>query len=154
MKTFPAILFALGITAVVAIVMVVIGANALVNPNTVPVANAPSSSVAAASYNPNSKAGDSPSSSQSASSAQSAQTAQNQQLAQLQALVAQYQSRETQYQSELNQAIQQLNNANSQLQQDNQEIAQFQQLLQAMQQDGLITITSDGRIFLGSGERH
>ncbi len=150
MKTLPAILFALGITAVVAIVMVVVGANALVNPNTVPVTNAPSSNVAAASFNSNSQASDPPSSSQSA---QTAQTAQSQQLAQLQALVTQYQNREKQYQSELNQAIQQLNNANSQLQQDNQEIAQFQQLLQAMQQDGLITITSDGRIFLGSGER-
>jgi flagellar motor protein MotB len=146
MKTLPAILFALGVTAVVAVAMVIIGSNALVNPNTVPVTNAPSSNVAAASYTSSSQAGDPPSST-------SAQSAQSTQLAQLQALVTQYQSRETQYQSELNQAIQELNNANAQLQQDNQEIAQFQQLLQVMQQDGLITVTSDGRIFLGSGGR-
>src|SRR5512138_2453368 len=136
MKTLPALLFALGITAVVAVTMVVIGANALINPNTVPVTNSPGSDVAAASFNASSTAGDPPGS-------QSAQTAQSTQLAQLQALVAQYQSRETQYQTELNQAIQQLNTANAQIQQDNQEIAQFQQLLQTMQEDGLITITSD-----------
>ncbi len=138
MKTLPAILFALGITAIVAVVMVVIGSNALVNPNTVPTTNSPSSSgVAAASYSSNSQPADPPSASQNA------------QIQQLQALVTQYQDREKQYQTELNQAIQNLNDANSQLQQANQEIQQFQQLLEAMQARGLITITSDGRIYLG-----
>jgi hypothetical protein len=43
MKPLPAIIAALGITAVVVFVMVAIGANALLNPNTVPVVNAASS---------------------------------------------------------------------------------------------------------------
>src|SRR5512136_1516208 len=115
MKTLPALLFALGITAVVAVAMVVIGSNALVNPNTTPITNSPSTSnVAAASFS---------------SSSQQADPSQATQLLQLQALVTQYQDREKQYQSELNQSIQQLNDANTQLQQANAEIQQFQQLL-------------------------
>lgn len=137
MKTLPALLFALGITAVVAVAMVIIGSNALVNPNTIPITNSPSSSnVAAASFNSSSQASDPAAASQTV------------QLQQLQALVTQYQDREKQYKSELNQSIQQLNDANSQLQQANAEIQQFQQLLQVMQQRGLIRITSDGQIYL------
>ncbi len=141
MKTLPALLFALGITAVVAVAMVVIGSNALVNPNTTPITNSPpSSNVAAVSLNTSSQAADPPAASQTA------------QLQQLQALVTQYQDREKQYQSELNQSIQQLNDANTQLQQANAEIQQFQQLLQLLQERGLIRITSDGQIYVRGGQ--
>jgi chromosome segregation ATPase len=141
MKTLPAILFALGITAVLAITMAVIGANALVNPVTLPITNSPASAstsgsgVAAASF-----------SSSSASSAASSDPAQ---VAQLQALVTQYQDREKQYQTELADAVNRLNQANTQLQTQDQQIQQFQQLLTILQQRGLIRIDSNGQIFLG-----
>jgi hypothetical protein len=141
MKTLPAILFALGITAVLAITMAVIGANALVNPVTLPITNSPASAstsgsgVAAASF-----------SSSSASSAASSDPAQ---VAQLQALVTQYQDREKQYQTELADGVNRLNQANTQLQTQDQQIQQFQQLLTILQQRGLIRIDSNGQIFLG-----
>jgi hypothetical protein len=138
MKTLPAILFALGITAVLAITMAVIGANALVNPVTLPITNSPasasSSGVAAASFS---------SSSSSASSSDPAQ------VAQLQALVTQYQDREKQYQTELADSVTRLDQANTQLQTQDQQIQQFQQLLTILQQRGIIRIDSNGQIFLG-----
>lgn len=59
-------------------------------------------------------------------------------------LIAQYQAREQQYQTQLQQAADQLNTANAQLQ-------QYQSLVSALQQAGVIQITSDGRVFVSRG---
>jgi hypothetical protein len=130
MKSLPAILFALGMTAVVAITMLAIGGNALVNTNTTPVTNSPNtSSVAPASF-----------------------SADSTQLSQLQQLVTQYQDREKQYQQELADAVQRLNDANTQLNDANTQLQQYQQLVQLLQQRGIIRITSDGQVLLGRGQ--
>jgi len=130
MKTLPAILFALGMTAVVAIAMLFIGGNALVNTNTTPVTNSPNTSnIAPASF-----------------------SADQTQLSQLQSLVSQYQAREKQYQQELADAVQRLNDANTQLNDANTQLNQYQQLIQLLQQRGIIRITSDGQVFLGRGQ--
>jgi hypothetical protein len=57
---------------------------------------------------------------------------------QLQNLVEQYQARELQYQTELQQAADQLNQTN----------AELQQVVNTLQESGVIQITQDGRIFL------
>jgi len=59
------------------------------------------------------------------------------QVAQLQSLVAQYQAREQQYQSQLAAA--------------QQAVQGYQQVLIALQQSGVIRITSDGQILLRGG---
>lgn len=120
-KQISAILAALFITGFIALCMTVVGVNALVNKNSVPVSNSPQATVVASTTN------DPP----------AAQT----EIQQLQARINQYQQREQQYQQELQTAQQQLQDANSQ-------IAQFQQLLQVMQQRGLILINQSGQIFL------
>ena len=60
---------------------------------------------------------------------------------QLQAQISEYQSRESQYQTELKDAADQIN----QLRQQDQ---QYQFLLNALQNAGVIRITSDGRVLL------
>jgi basic membrane lipoprotein Med (substrate-binding protein (PBP1-ABC) superfamily) len=70
------------------------------------------------------------------------------QVAQLQDLVAQYQDREQQYQQREQQLKDQLAQSNAQLQQDQQLLQQVQILLAALQQRGLISVTSDGRILI------
>jgi peptidoglycan hydrolase CwlO-like protein len=120
-KQVSAILAALFITGFIALCMTVVGANALVNKNSVPVSNSPQATVVASTTN------DPP----------AAQT----EIQQLEARINEYQQREQQYQQELQTAQQQLQDANSQ-------IAQFQQLLQVMQQRGLIFINQSGQIFL------
>jgi len=62
-------------------------------------------------------------------------------LQQLQALVQQYQSREAQYQSQLQQAANQIN----QLTQQNQ---QYQDLINFLQQAGVIQVGNDGRVYI------
>jgi septal ring factor EnvC (AmiA/AmiB activator) len=121
-KQISAILAALFITGFIALCITVVGANALVNKNSVPVSNSPQATVVASSANDPSAA---------------TQT----QIQQLEDRINQYQQREQQYQQELQTAQQQLQDANSQL-------AQFQQLLQVMQQRGLILINQNGQIFL------
>ena len=59
----------------------------------------------------------------------------------LQSQLAEYQTREQQYKTQLDKAAQQIRTDASQIQ-------QFQMLLSALQNRGLITISSDGRIFL------
>jgi hypothetical protein len=145
MKAFPALLFALAITAIIAISMFVIGGNALLNQNTVPVLNAPPASGV-------SNASD-PATSPSSTSSDPQLVAAQQQIAQMQNLLTQYQAHEQQYQTELKQAAQKVSDANAQLAQDNQQIQVFQQVLTALQQRGIIRITQDGTIELlqGSG---
>jgi peptidoglycan hydrolase CwlO-like protein len=120
-KQISAILAALFVTGFIALCITVVGANALVNKNSVPVSNSPQATVVASTTN------DPP----------AAQT----EIQQLEDRINQYQQREQQYQQELQKAQQQLQDANSQ-------IAQFQQLLQVMQQRGLIFINQSGQIFL------
>lgn len=121
-KQISAILAALFITGFIALCMTVVGANALVNKNSVPVSNSPQATAVASNTNDPSAA---------------TQT----QIQQLEDRINQYQQREQQYQQELQTAQQQIQDANSQ-------IAQFQQLLQVMQQRGLIFINQSGQIFL------
>jgi septal ring factor EnvC (AmiA/AmiB activator) len=135
MTALSAILFALAMTVVIGGSLFAIGGNALLNKNTVPLTNAPGvTNVSAADVS----------------------TPDQQQLAQLQQLVGQSQSREQQYQTELNQAVerlnqanQQLTQANTQLNQDNQAINSYQQLLSQLVNAGVITISSDGHVYLG-----
>jgi methyl-accepting chemotaxis protein len=142
MKAIPAVLFALAITGVIGIGMLLIGGNALFNPNTVPVVSA-----AAAD-------------SSSATTKQAvAVSASNQQMADMQALIQQYQQREKQYQTQLNEAAQRLNQANQQLSQANQQINQanqsaqsYQQILSELQRRGIIRIDQDGNIFIRRGD--
>jgi len=120
-KQIPAIIASLLITLVIAMGMFVMGGDAILNPNGVPVQNAPG---AVTTVDPSSTT--------------------QAQLQQLQSLVAQYQQREQQYQSELSTAQTQLNQATTTIQ-------QYQRLLQALQSRGLITIDNSGRVFLPGG---
>jgi septal ring factor EnvC (AmiA/AmiB activator) len=132
MRPLPAIIASLAITAVIALGIFVIGINAVLNPNTVPVVNAasnsdPGGSIATVS-NPS-------------SSSVSANPAADQQIAQLQSLIKQYQDREQQYQTQLSNAAQQLDQANQQLQ-------SYQQLLTALEQRGIIRIDQNGNVLI------
>jgi TolA-binding protein len=129
MKHLPAFIAAFIITAIVACAMLAIGANALINKNTVPVSNAPA----------NSSSGVVPVSSTDNST--QANNATQAQIQQLQSLISQYQARDQQYQSQLNQLIQQVN-------QDNTQIQNLQNILVELQNRGLIFIGRDGRILI------
>ena len=97
MKAFPAILAALAITVVVGAAMFVIGGNALLNQNNVPITNSPSiSNISNVSTSAGTTA---------------------QQVTQLQSLVQQYQQREQQYQQQLTDATKQTQQYQSLLQQ-------------------------------------
>jgi septal ring factor EnvC (AmiA/AmiB activator) len=120
-KQIPAIIASLLITLAIALGMFVMGGDAVLNPNGVPVQNAPGAV----------STGDPSSTTQS-------------QIQQLQSLVTQYQQREQQYQSELSAAQTQLDQATTTIQ-------QYQRLIQVMQDRGLITIDSSGRVFLPGG---
>jgi multidrug efflux pump subunit AcrA (membrane-fusion protein) len=117
-KTFPALLAAFVITLCMGASILLIGGNALFNGNGISISNSRDAAAAQAGY-----------------SDQAAQ------VKDLQAQVAQYQTRETQYQTQLDQAAQQIQN-------DNVRLQQYQQLLNVLQQRRIITISSDGRIFL------
>lgn len=129
MKTLPALLFALLITGVVGVTMMVIGGNALFNQNTVPLLNSPAVTTASVTTS----------------------SADQQSVEQLQQLVAQYQQREQDYQSRLSQAAQMIDQANQQLSQANQTIQSYDQLLSVLQQRGLIQINGNGQIFIARG---
>jgi peptidoglycan hydrolase CwlO-like protein len=117
-KQIVALLAAMLITGLIAMSMVVIGANAMTNQNGTAVSNSPASVAAAGST--------------TTSSDQA-------QITQLQAQVAQYQAREQQYQAALNSDNQQLTQAASELQ-------MIQQLLAYLQSRGLIQIDNQGQI--------
>ncbi len=127
-KSLIAIMAALVITTCVGVGIFAIGGAAILNKNGTSAANSPAqASISAAVLN---------------SPQQSAQ------IAQLQSLVSQYQDREKQYQQREQQLQSQLNQANAQVQTDQQTIQQAQMILSALEQRGLIRITSDGRIFI------
>jgi cell shape-determining protein MreC len=131
MKTIPAVIFAVLITAVIGVVMFMIGANALLNKNSVPISNSPNTTTTNVS---------------AAVSTQDQQTIQ-----QMQNLINQYQARDKQYQSELNDAAQRLSQANQQLDQTNQQLETYVQLINELQNFGVIRITNDGRVLIRGG---
>jgi flagellar motor protein MotB len=130
-KTMPAITAALFMTAVLALVIVSIGLNALFNRNTVPLQASAASPQDAAALN---------------GAASTDTSSQDATVQQLQSLIAQYQSRETQYQTQLQQAADQIN----QLTQQNQ---QYQSLIDALQNAGVIQINQNGQVFLNRNPR-
>jgi hypothetical protein len=117
MKKTPALIAGIITSAMIVLIMMVIGLNALLNPNTVAEASAPGDSSPAAL------------------------TSDSAQIQQLQARIVEYQAREKQYQSQLNQVEVSLKQANSNLQ-------QYQQVMDALQQMGLIRIDRNGQVFL------
>ena len=76
------------------------------------------------------------------------QVQQQQQIQQLQSLVSQYQQRDQQYQQREQQYQAQLSQANAQLAQAQQQMQQYQQLVNFLQRRGIITVTSDGQVFV------
>ena len=142
MKKIQAIVAAILMTMLVGVCMLAIGVNAALNPNTVPVTDAPPDAAAASSV-VDSTAPDS----------------------QANSLIAQYQAREKQYQQQLNQAnaqIQQLNSLvtqyqtrekqyQTQLTQATTTAQQLQNVLNELQRRGIIRIMNDGSIQLRGG---
>jgi TolA-binding protein len=124
MKRKPALIAAFLTTFVIAIVMVLVGANALFNPNSVPVSTSPT---AVSASDPGGGV-----------VAVSASTTSDQ-IQQLNTLIAQYQQREQQYQQREQQYQQQLNDAVSQVQ-------QLENVLQQLQAMGVIRIDQNGQI--------
>jgi hypothetical protein len=121
-KQFGALMAAILITGAIVLSMFVVGASAMTNQNGVAVSNSPTAAAAVSSTT-------------ALSSSDQAL------IAQLQAQVAQYQSREQQYQAALNSDNQQLSQAATQTQ-------MIQQLLTYLQQRGIITIDSQGNIYV------
>ncbi len=130
MKRLQGVIAATFITGIVAVGMVGIGVNAVSNPNSVAVSDSPANTAQAQTAQAASSA---------ATSAASDQT--TAEINQLQSLIKQYQSREQQYQTEIKSLSQKLSDANA-------TADQAQQILQALQERGIIQITRDGRIFL------
>jgi hypothetical protein len=127
MKIVPAIIAAFFITALVAAGMLIIGGNALINQNTIPLDNSPQTNTIETSSTQD----------------QTSHTAvtDQQKIQQLHNLVQQYQAREKQYQTQLNDAAQRIN-------QENQQMESYQQLLTALQRQGIIRITNDGQVLI------
>ena len=123
MKRKPALIAAFLTTFVIAIAMILVGANAIFNPNSVPVSTSPTS------VNTNDSSGVVEVSASTGAS----------QVQQLQDLITQYQQREQQYQQREQQYQQQLNDATTQVQ-------ELQSLLQQLQQIGIIRIGPNGQI--------
>jgi len=119
-KHIAAFAAALVMTALIAVAMLAFGVNALFNPNTVTTAQAAGAT---------------------AGEATSLSSSDQVTLDQLQARIVEYQQREAQYQEEIKSATDQVN----QLSQQNQ---QYQELLNALQNAGVIQITSNGRVFI------
>ena len=118
-KKMSALLGAFLITICVGLGMLAVSGSAYFNRNGIPVADSPASATATAVV----------------------VSAQEAQIQQLQDLVNQYQAREQQYQSQIQDASVQINASRQQIQ-------QYQQLLLALQNRGMITITADGRVMI------
>lgn len=123
MKQVQAIIASLLVTGLIAGVMVVIGGSALFSRPTVSVSAASNAAVVS---NNDANAG--------------AETAQ------LRDLVNQYQTREQQLRAQLDDLNKQLDEKDQQLAQANLQVQQYENLLQALQERGVIQITPDGRI--------
>ncbi len=125
-KQFGALMAAILITGAIVLSMFVVGASAMTNQNGVAVSNSPAAAAAAASTTASSASGS---------------TSDQALIAQLQAQVAQYQARDQQYQAALNSDNQQLTQVASEQQ-------MIQQLLTYLQQNGVISIDSQGNIYI------
>jgi uncharacterized protein YlxW (UPF0749 family) len=123
-KRLAALLAAVISTACVGVAILAVGGAALFNPSGTAAAQSPAQAAAVSSSDNGSQA----------------------QIQQLQTLVNQYQAREQQYQAREQQYQQRLQAADSQVQQAQQQMQEIRSLLSALQQNGLITITSDGQI--------
>jgi hypothetical protein len=119
MRTIPALIAAFLITAMVSGVLLLVGANALLNANTVPVSD----------------------SKQASNSSTGIIQMDQHQVQQLESRIQQYQQREKQYQTDLNIAAQRIN-------QSNQQIRSYQQLIVALQQAGVIQVSPDGQVMI------
>jgi biotin-(acetyl-CoA carboxylase) ligase len=124
MKRLQGLIAAAFVTGIVALGMVGIGVNATTNPSSVTVSDSPAKTVQV--------------------SANTATDQTSAQIDQLQNLIKQYQSREQQYQTEIKSLSQKLSDANG-------TADQARQILQALQERGIIQITQDGRILLRGG---
>ena len=122
-KQLIAFLAAFVITGIVAVSMLIVGLNAAVNPNSVPVSNSPS---------------------QAALQSTTTSSSDPSQVAQLQSLISQYQAREQQYQAALQ-------NDQAQMSQASQEMQMIQQLLVYLQDRGIIRINNQGQITVIGG---
>jgi peptidoglycan hydrolase CwlO-like protein len=117
-KKLIALIAAVLMTSCVAIVMLAIGGAALFNKNGIAAADTTGKVVAV-----------------------NATTDQAAQIQQLQATIEQYKAREQEYQQREQQY-------QAQIQQYQTQVSQVQQLLEFLQERGIITVTSDGRIFV------
>lgn len=128
-KHLPALIVAFMMTALVAVAMIALGANALFNKN---VTTAEAAPAATEIIVPDGATVD-----------------------QLQAAISEYQAREVQYQSELSQAADQLSQANAQVQQYEALIGQLQQMgVIQMDANGQVTVTQPQFGFGESGFGH
>ena len=132
MKRLQGLIAATLITGVVGLGMVGIGVNAATNPDSVAVSNSPAQAAQAAANTAD-------------KTAVNSANADPAQIEQLQSLVKQYQDREQQYEAEIKSLSQQLSDANAQAN-------QATQILQALQERGIIRITRDGQIMLRGGD--
>ena len=121
MKKGPAILASILVTAVVGALLLAIGVNALTTPNQVQAASSSSDPAAVEAVNATTSATPE----------------------QLQARIAEYQAREKQLQQQLSQLKSQLKQANAQSQ-------EYRQLIDALQQAGVISIDRNGTVTLNS----
>lgn len=124
-KKMPAFIAAFIMTIFVGIAILALGFNALFNINTVPVVTADQELAVTAVQ-------EQPVNDNSA------------QIAQLQQTITQYQAREQQYRQELTQAADELSQTKA-------ELTQYQNLVEALQNAGIIQIRPDGRVMVGRG---
>ena len=150
MKRLQGIIAATLVTLVIGLGMVAIGVNAASNTDSVPVSDSPASA-SQASASPAQVSGSQASATTSQIVNVSNTAADQAQIDQLQATIKQYQAREKQYQdrekqyqTELAKVTQQKNDATAQAD-------QLQQILVALQQRGVISISADGRITIPRG---
>jgi peptidoglycan hydrolase CwlO-like protein len=152
MKQVSAILAALIITGLIGLAILLIGANALFNKSGLTILNSPASALAAAA-DPVASNPETSSSTAAATQASADQAASAAQIQQLQNLISQYQQREKQYQDQLDQAKQQISQASQQIDQANGQLQQYQGLFQELVRRGIITIGTDGNIYVPRGSK-
>ena len=141
MKRLQGLIAATLVTVIIALGMVAIGVNAASNSNSVPVSDSPAQAAQAAQA----AAATSNVVNISNSAADQSQIKQLQDtLKQYQDREKQYQDREKKYQTELAKVSQQMNDATAQ-------VDQLKQILMALQERGVIQISSDGRISIPRG---
>jgi peptidoglycan hydrolase CwlO-like protein len=141
MKRLRGLIAATLVTVIIGLGMVAIGVNAASNTNSVPVTDSPASNspAQAAAVTTSNVVNISNSAADQAQIKQLQDTIQ-----QYQNREKQYQDREKQYQTELARVSQQMNDATAQTD-------QLKQILMALQERGVIQISSDGRISIPRG---